>query len=64
MHTNKQNITRDTETENRLTVTRGVGVGDNRGKGEGTIIKDNNKEGLETGEGGGEGWGEKAENFT
>ena len=39
--TSKQDITKDTETENRLTVT--VGGGDFRGKGEGfvgTIMKD------------------------
>ena len=40
---NKQNITKDTEIENRLTVTRGEKGGNFRGKGEGfvgTIIKD------------------------
>ena len=41
--TNKQNITKDTEIENRLTVTRGEGEGISGEKGEGfvgTIIKD------------------------
>ena len=73
---NKQNITKDTEIDNRLTVTRGGRGGNFREKGEGlpgTIIKDTwtimGRE-VETGEGGGEGWGiglrwgEKAENCT
>ena len=32
----KQNITRDTEIKNKLTVARGEGGGDNGGKGEGS----------------------------
>ena len=34
--TNKQNITRDTEIKNKLTVTRGVEGGDNGDKGKGS----------------------------
>ena len=58
----KQNITKDTEIENRLIVTRGERGGDYRGK-ELRVCRnnykghmDNNKEGVETGEGGEEDW--------
>ena len=73
--TNKQNITKDTEIENRLTVTRGKVGGNFRGKCEGfagTIIKDIwtitrggwKQGGGREGWGGAEGWGKKAENCT
>ena len=66
--TNKQNITKHIETENKLTVTRGE-RGENFGKEgdgfSGTIIKDTwtiTRMGVETGEVCGKGWVEKAEN--
>ena len=73
LFTSKWSI-KDTEIENRLTVTRGKRGGDDRGKGRRVCRNndkghmDNNKRAVETGEGGGEsgreGSGEKAENCT
>ena len=52
----------------RLAVTKGEGIMGAKGEGfAGAIIKDTwtiTRWGVETGEGGGEGWGEKAENCT
>ena len=73
--TNKQNITKDTEIENRPTVTRGERGGNFRGKGWRACRNnykghmDNNGAGVEIGGrwgglGIGLGWGEKAENCT
>ena len=60
--TSKQNITRDIEIKNNLTVTRGEVGGDNGVKGEGfsgTTIKDTGTKprGVEAREGGGDVWG-------
>ena len=59
----KQNITRDIEIKNNLTVTRGDVEGDNgeeAGKGfQEQLYRTHgqNQEGVEAGEGGGDGWG-------
>ena len=59
----KQNITRDIEIKNKLTVTRGEMGGDNEGKG-GRVLRNNYKGHMDkangsvgSGEGGGDGWG-------
>ena len=56
--TSKQNITRDTEIKNNLTVTRGEVGGDNGEEFPGTTIKDTwtKPREIEAGERGGDGW--------
>ena len=60
--TSKQNITRDIEIKNNLIVTRGEVGRDNGGEGE-RVLRNNYKghmdktKGMESGEGGGDGWG-------